>query len=86
MFTGDRVFILDTLSVSGKKAQFVSIPYRSIEAWNFDTARKPGKAFSVRFTMDFDCELELFTRGLWPLDPPNSDDEVDGVIQQEFMR
>ena len=54
IFTNKRLIIQDTQGVTGKKREYMSIPYRSIERFSIETAG----------TFDMDAELKLWIRGL----------------------
>lgn len=54
VFTNKRLIIQDTQGVTGKKREYLSIPYRSVERFSIETAG----------TLDMDAELKLWIRGL----------------------
>lgn len=54
IFTNKRLIIQDTQGVTGKKREYMSIPYRSIERFSIETAG----------TFDMDAELKIWIRGL----------------------
>lgn len=54
IFTNKRLIIQDTQGVTGKKREYLSVPYRSIERFSIETAG----------TFDLDAELKIWVRGL----------------------
>lgn len=54
VFTNKRLIIQNTQGVTGKKREYMSIPYRSIERFSIETAG----------TFDMDAELKIWIRGL----------------------
>lgn len=54
IFTNKRLIIQDTQGVTGKKREYMSIPYHSIERFSIETAG----------TFDMDAELKIWIRGL----------------------
>lgn len=54
VFTDRRLIIQDTQGVTGKKREYHSIPYRSIEHFSVETSG----------TFDLDCEMKIWVRGL----------------------
>lgn len=54
IFTNKRLIIQDTQGVTGKKREYHSVPYRSIERFSIETAG----------TFDMDAELKIWIRGL----------------------
>ncbi len=53
VFTNKRLIIQDVQGVTGKKREYHSIPYRSIERFSIETSG----------TFDDDCEMKLWVRG-----------------------
>lgn len=53
VFTNKRLIIQDTQGLTGKKREYMSIPYRSIEHFSIETAG----------TFDDDCEMKVWVRG-----------------------
>ena len=53
VFTNKRLIIQDTQGVTGKKKEYYSIPYRSIERFSVETAG----------TFDMDAEIKIWVRG-----------------------
>lgn len=53
VFTNKRLIIQDTQGVMGKKKEYYSIPYRSIERFSVETAG----------TFDMDAEIKIWVRG-----------------------
>lgn len=53
VFTNKRFFIQDTQGVTGKKREYHSIPYRSVERFSIETAG----------TFDMDAEIKIWIRG-----------------------
>ena len=54
VFTNKRLIIQDIQGITGKKKEYMSIPYRSIERFSVETAG----------VLDLDSELELWFSGL----------------------
>ncbi len=54
VFTSKRLVLLDVQGITGKKRDYTSLPYRSIQAFSVETAG----------TFDLDSELELWFSGL----------------------
>ena len=53
MFTNKRLIIQDIQGVTGKKREYHSIPYRSVEHFSIETAG----------TFDMDAEMKIWVRG-----------------------
>ncbi len=53
VFTNRRLIIQDIQGVTGKKREYLSVPYRSIERFSIETAG----------TFDMDSEMKLWIRG-----------------------
>lgn len=53
VFTNKRLIIQDTQGVTGKKREYHSIPYRSVEHFSIETAG----------TFDMDAEMKIWIRG-----------------------
>lgn len=53
VFTNKRLIIQDVQGVTGKKKEYMSIPYRSIERFSVETAG----------TFDMDADMKLWIRG-----------------------
>ena len=53
IFTNKRLIIQDVQGVTGKKREYMSIPYRSVERFSVETAG----------TFDMDAELKIWRRG-----------------------
>ena len=53
MFTNKRLIIQDTQGLTGKKREYHSIPYRSVERFSVETAG----------TFDLDAEMKIWIRG-----------------------
>ncbi len=54
VFTNKRLIIQDTQGLTGKKKEYFSIPYHSVECYSVETAG----------TFDEDAELKLWVKGL----------------------
>lgn len=54
VFTNRRLILVDKQGVTGKKVEYHSIPYRSIELFSVETAGH----------FDLDAELKLWVRGM----------------------
>ena len=54
VFTNKRLIIQDTQGLTGKKKEYFSIPYHSVECYSVETAG----------TFDEDAELKLWIKGL----------------------
>ena len=54
IFTSKRLIIQDTQGVTGKKREYLSIPYHSIEAFAVETTG----------TFDMDSEMKLWVKGM----------------------
>ena len=54
IFTSKRLIIQDTQGVTGKKREYLSIPYHSIEAFSVETTG----------TFDMDSEMKLWVKGM----------------------
>lgn len=53
VFTNKRLIVQDVQGVTGKKKDYMSIPYRSIERFSIETAG----------TFDMDSEMKIWVRG-----------------------
>jgi len=53
IFTNKRLILLDKQGVTGKKAEYLSIPYRSIERFSMETTGH----------FDLESELKIWVRG-----------------------
>lgn len=53
VFTNKRLIIQDTQGLTGKKREYHSIPYRSVERFSVETAG----------TFDLDAEMKIWIRG-----------------------
>lgn len=53
VFTNKRLIIQDIQGITGKKKEYMSIPYRSIERFSVETAG----------TFDMDADMKLWIRG-----------------------
>ena len=54
VFTNKRIFAINVQGITGKKADYTSLPYARIQAFSVETAG----------VLDLDCELELWFSGL----------------------
>lgn len=54
VFTNKRLILVDKQGVTGKKTEYHSIPYRSIERFSVETAGH----------LDLDAELKIWVRGM----------------------
>jgi len=54
VFTEKRMIMVDKQGLTGKKREYVSIPYSSISVFSKETAGR----------LDFDAEIKLYVRGL----------------------
>jgi hypothetical protein len=54
VFTNKRLIIQNTQGITGKKREYHSIPYQSINHFSIETAG----------TFDTDCEIKLWVKGL----------------------
>ncbi len=54
VFTNKRLIIQDTQGLTGKKKEFLSIPYHSVECFSIETAG----------SFDDDAELKIWIKGL----------------------
>lgn len=53
VFTNKRLIIQDTQGITGKKREYLSVPYRSIERFSIETAG----------TFDLNAEMKLWIKG-----------------------
>jgi hypothetical protein len=53
IFTNHRLILINKQGMSGKKVQYESVPYKSIERFSVETAG----------TFDLDAELKIWVRG-----------------------
>lgn len=53
VFTNKRLVLVDKQGISGKKTEFVSIPYRSVTRFSVETAG----------SLDLDAELKIWVAG-----------------------
>ena len=53
VFTEKRMLIVDVQGITGRKVEYLSIPYRSITRFSLETAG----------TFDFDAELKIWVSG-----------------------
>ncbi len=54
VFTNKRLIIQNTQGVTGKKKEFFSVPYHSVECFSVETAG----------TLDEDAELKIWVKGM----------------------
>lgn len=54
VFTNKRLIVVDKQGISGKKTEYLCIPYKSISFYSVETAG----------TFDVDSELKIWVRGL----------------------
>lgn len=54
VFTNKRILIVDKQGFSGKKIEFITIPYKNIRAFSVENAGR----------FDIDAELKLFVAGI----------------------
>lgn len=54
VFTTKRLLLIDKQGVTGKKREYLSVPYRSIERFSTETAGH----------FDLDAELKIWVRGM----------------------
>lgn len=54
VFTNKRILIVDKQGFSGKKIEFITIPYKHIRAYSVENAG----------TFDIDAELKIFVAGM----------------------
>ncbi|GAB2956664.1 PH domain-containing protein [Hymenobacter coalescens] len=54
IFTNKRLIMVDKQGVTGKKKEFLSVPYRSIERFSMETTGH----------FDLDAELKIWVRGM----------------------
>ena len=54
VFTNKRVIIQDVQGITGKKKEFLSLPYHSVEYFSVETAG----------TLDDDAELKMWIKGM----------------------
>lgn len=54
VFTNKRLILVDKQGLTGSKAEYLCIPYRSISMYSIETAG----------TFDIDAELKLYVRGM----------------------
>ena len=54
VFTNKRLIIQNTQNITGKKKEFLSIPYHSVEYFSIETAG----------TLDDDAEMKIAVRGM----------------------
>ena len=54
VFTNKRIFAINVQGITGKKADYTSLPYAKVQAFSVETAG----------VIDLDCELELWFSGL----------------------
>ena len=54
VFTNKRLIVQDTQGVTGKKKEFFSLPYHSVECFSIETAG----------TFDEDAELKIWMKGI----------------------
>lgn len=53
VFTNKRMIMLDVQGVTGKKREYLSVPYHSVEVFSVETAG----------TLDFDSDLKVWVKG-----------------------
>lgn len=53
VFTNWRLFLVDKQGLTGKKRDYVAVPYKSIDSFSFETTG----------TFDIDSEIKLWTKG-----------------------
>ena len=54
IFTNQRLILVDKQGVTGKKREYLSVPYRSIERFSMETTGH----------FDLDAELKIWVRGM----------------------
>lgn len=75
VFTNKRLIIQNTQGLSGKKREYHSIPYRSVEHFSIETAG----------TLDEDTEMKIWVRGMTgPIEQSFSRSADIKSIQQLF--
>jgi len=57
IFTNRRLILVDKQGITGKKVEYLSVPYKSIARFAVETAG----------TFDLDAELKLWTSGADPI-------------------
>ncbi|CAD7960060.1 unnamed protein product [Amoebophrya sp. A120] len=81
LLTSKRVFLIDAQGFTGKKVQYLTIPYQSCRQFGV-------KCAGDEWSFDLDCELELYVRAFWNTRnlTPARDHEIDPVIEQDLRR
>lgn len=81
VFTSKRLIIQNTQGVTGKKKEFLSIPYQSVTCFSIETAG----------TLDEDSEMKLWIKGMEePIEikfGPNTDVvELQRIISEHILK
>jgi len=77
-FTNRRILGLDTQGITGKSKQYISIPYRSVQDFKLTTPSN--------FALDFDGELVLNVRAIWPLDNSSPKFTISGGYRKDLAK
>lgn len=81
IFTNKRLIIQNTQGVTGKKKEFLSIPYQSVACFSVETAG----------TFDEDAEMKLWVRGMnEPIEinfgPGTDMEELQKLIAEHILK
>jgi hypothetical protein len=73
IFTNKRLILVDIQGISGKKAEYFCIPYRSISYYSVETSG----------TFEIDSELKIWVRGM--NEPLKKEFRKDGDLQAIYQ-
>ncbi|CAD7960062.1 unnamed protein product [Amoebophrya sp. A120] len=80
LLTTRRIFMIDAQGFTGKKVQYLTIPYQSCRQFSVKSA-------GDEWSFDLDCELELSVRAFWNTrGTPVFDEDIDPTIRQDLAR
>ena len=77
MVTTKRIFMMDTKGFTGKKVQYLTIPFSSVRSFGVETAS----------TFDRDCEFFIDVKGFWNTqESPSHDSSISSRIKQDLSK
>ena len=80
VFTNKRIILIDKLGMTGKKTEYLSIPYKSIKYFSKESAG----------TLDLDAEIKIWMSGEdvpkeFQFSKDNAVDEVYRILSQYIL-
>ena len=77
MLTTKRIFMMDTKGMTGKKVQYISVPFSSVRSFGVCTAS----------SFDRDCEFFIDVKGFWNTqNSPSLDCSISSRITQDLSK